>query len=96
MCDLIRILFFFFLCIQSRSSGEAIGYPLQYSWASLVTQTVKESACNAGDLGSTPWFGKIPWRRTWQPTSVFLPEESPWTEEPDGYCPWGSQKVAQN
>ena len=26
---------------------------------------------------------KDPWRRTWQPTPVFLPGESPWTEEPD-------------
>ena len=24
-----------------RSPGDGIGYPLQYSWASLVTQTVK-------------------------------------------------------
>ena len=24
-----------------RSAGEGIGYPLQYSWASLVTQLVK-------------------------------------------------------
>ena len=22
------------------------------------------------------WVGKIPWRRKWQPTSVFLPEKS--------------------
>ena len=33
-----------------RSPGEGIGYPLQYSWASLVAQTVK----NPGDLGSIP------------------------------------------
>ena len=26
---------------SGRSSGEEIGYPLQYSWASLVAQTVK-------------------------------------------------------
>ena len=26
-----------------RYPGEGIGYPLQYSWASLVTQTVKNS-----------------------------------------------------
>ena len=32
----------------------------------------KESACNAGDPGFDPWVGKIPWRRKWQPTSVFL------------------------
>ena len=29
-------------------------------------------------------IGKIPWRKAWQPTPIFLPEESPWTEEPDG------------
>ena len=29
-----------------------------------------------------PWFGKIPFRRAWQPTPVFLPGESQWTEEP--------------
>ena len=27
--------------------------------------------------GFNPWIRKIPWRREWQPTSVFLPEESP-------------------
>ena len=27
-------------------------------------------------------FGKIPWRRAWQPTPVFLPGKFPWTEEP--------------
>ena len=36
----------------------------------------KESTCNVGDLGSIP--GKIPWRRAWQPTPVFLPGASPW------------------
>jgi len=35
----------------------------------------KESACNAGDLGSTP-DQEDPWRREWQPTPVFLPGES--------------------
>ena len=28
-----------------------------------------------------PWIGKIPWRRERLPTPVFLPGESPWTEE---------------
>ena len=27
---------------------------------------------------------KNPWRRKWQPTPVFLPGESSWTEEPGG------------
>jgi len=33
----------------------------------------KESACNAGDLGSVSGSGKIPWRRTWLPTPILLP-----------------------
>ena len=36
-----------------RSPEGGTGYPLQYSWASLVVQLV-ESACNVGDLGSIP------------------------------------------
>ena len=40
---------------SGRSTGEGIGCPLQYSWASLLVQTV-ESACNAGDLG---WEGPL-------------------------------------
>ena len=55
-----------------RSPGEGIYYPLQYSWASLVAQMVKESACNAGDLGSIPGLGRFPWRRAWLPTPVLL------------------------
>ena len=39
---------------------------------------VKNPAAKAGDLrdGFKPWVGKIPWRRAWQPTPVFLPGES--------------------
>ena len=33
-----------------------------------------------------------PWWRAWQPTPVFLPEESPWTEEPGGCGPWGHKE----
>ena len=35
-----------------------------------------------GDLGLIPGLGRSPWRRAWQPTPVFLPGESLWTEEP--------------
>ena len=42
-----------------RSPGEAIGYPLQYSWASLMAQRV-ESARSAGDLGLIPESGRSP------------------------------------
>ena len=44
----------------ARSPGEGIGYPLQYSWASLVAQLVKESACSVGDLSLIPGLGRSP------------------------------------
>ena len=43
--------------------------------------------------GFDPWVGQIPWRRAWQPTPVFLPGESPWTEKPGGLQSLGSQRV---
>ena len=35
----------------------------------------------------------MPWIREWQPNSVFLPGESPWTERPCGLQSMGSQRV---
>ena len=49
-----------------------------------------------GRPGFNPWVGKIPWKRTWQPTPVFLPGESPWTEEPGRLQSMGSQRVGHN
>ena len=44
---------------SGRSPGERIGYPLQYSWASLVVQVIK-NVCNAGDLGLIPGLVRSP------------------------------------
>ena len=56
----------------------------------------KKSTCNAGNLGSVPGLGRFPWRRAWQTTPVFLPGESPWTEEPGVLQSTGSQRVRHN
>ena len=40
-----------------------------------------------------PLVRKIPWRTAWQPTPIFLPGESPWTEEPGGLQSMGLQRV---
>ena len=37
--------------------------------------------------GFNPWVGKIPWRRKWQPTPVFLPGESHGQRSLAGYSP---------
>ena len=49
-----------------------------------------------GRPGFNPWVGKIPWRRAWQPIPVFLPRESPWTEEPGELKSMGLQRVGQD
>ena len=43
-----------------------------------------------------PWAKKIPWRRSWQPTPVFLPGESLGQRSLAGYSPWGCKRVGHN
>ena len=50
----------------------------------------KESTCQCRRYGLDPWVGKIPWRRKWQLTPVFLPGES------HGRRSMGSQRVGRN
>ena len=42
--------------------------------------------------GFDPWVGKIPWRRAWQPTPVFVPGESKERRWLAGYSPWGHKE----
>ena len=59
----------------------------------------KQSGCNtghAGNMGSVCWVGKIPLRRAWQLTPVFLPEESQGKEEPGGLQSIESQRVGRS
>ena len=57
-----------------------------------MIQTVKESICNAGDLGWEDSGGK----HGGILTPVFLLGESPWTEEPDGLQSMGSQRFGHD
>ena len=49
----------------------------------------KESACQHGRCRFSPWVRKIPWKRKWQPTPVFLPGEFHGQRSLAGYSPWG-------
>ena len=40
-----------------------------------------------------PWVRKIPWRRKWQPATLFSPGESHGQRSLVGYSPGGSQKA---
>ena len=48
----------------------------------------KESACNAGNLGSIPRLGRSPGEGNGNPTPVFLPGESYGQKSLVGYSPW--------
>ena len=39
------------------------------------------------------WVRKIPWRRKWQPTPVFLPGEAHGQRILEGYSPWGCKEL---
>ena len=63
--------------------------------ASLVAQMVKRLP--TGRPRFDPWVRKIPWRRKWQPTLVFLPGKSHGQRSLVGYSPGGwSQRVEPN
>ena len=52
----------------------------------------KESTSQCRRLGFNIWMEKIPWRRKWQPTLVFLPGESHGGRSLVGYSPWGREE----
>ena len=64
--------------------------------ASQVGVVVKNLPANAGDIkrhGFDPWVEKIPWRRQWQATPVFLPGKSHGQRSLASYSPWGPKEL---
>ena len=45
--------------------------------------------------GFDPWVGKIPWRKAWQPTPVFLPGASQGQRSLEGYSPQGHKEESE-
>ena len=66
------------------SSGLDFGLP---RWLSD-----KESACQYRRCRFDPWIMKIPWRREWQPTAVFLPGELHGQRSLAGYSLWSGEE----
>ena len=75
-----------------RSAGEGIGYPIQYSWASLVAQLVK----NQPAMWET-WVWSLSWKDPLEKGKAthfsILAWRIPRTEEAGGYSPGGRKKV---
>ena len=85
---LIFILLTVCVCIYFKLDNIYRGLP---KWISG-----KESACQCRRhrrCGFNPWVRKVPWRRAWQPTPVFLPERSHGQRCLMGYSPWGRKEL---
>ena len=75
-----------FICNSFLYTSSSEGFP--------GSSDSKETACNSGDLARyNPWVRKIPWRREWQLTLVFLPGKSPGQRSLVGYSPWGHKEL---
>ena len=78
-----------------RSSGEGIGYKLQYSWASLVAQKVK----NPPAMQET-WLWSLGLEDSLEKGMVthsrIFAQRTPWTEEPGRLQSMGSQIVGHD
>ena len=59
---------------------------------SLVAQSVKNPPAMHGRPGFDLWVEKIPWKRAWLPTPVFLLRESNRQRNLSGYGPWGRKE----
>ena len=71
-----------------------MGYPLQYSWASFVAQTVK----NPPVMRET-WVQSLGWvvlLEEGMATHSILAHRIPWSEKPGKLQFMGSQKVGHN
>ena len=80
-CPRIPVVNFSVSATEGLMSSNTIGFP--------GDSVGKESTCNAGE----PWVGKIPWRRKWQPTPVFLPGESHGQRSLVDYSPQGCKEL---
>ena len=73
---------------SGRSAGEGIGYPLQYSWASLVAQLVKNLPAMREIWVWETWIRSLdredPLEQGMVTHSSILAWRTPWTEDPGG------------
>ena len=95
MTILLLGLLWLFTFISAFSHLSDYTYPLAKVFLGLPRWVSnKESSCQCrrcGRRGFNAWVRKIPWRRKWQPTPVFVLGKSHGQRSLAGYSPWGCQ-----
>ena len=67
-------------------------YHIYNLYVSLVAQMVKNLP-TMQENSFDPWVGKIPWRREWLPTPVFLPGKFHGQRSLASYSPWSHEEL---
>ena len=84
------------MCHQTLQLVQISANQLPLCWPSQEVLMVKNSPANAGRhqrCEFETWVRKIPWRRAWQPTLVFLPGEPHGQRSLAGCSPWGHKET---
>ena len=72
---------------ETRYYTKVTGFPGGSAGREPARQCRRHKRC-----GFDAWVRKIPWRRKWQPTSVFLPGKSHGQRSLTGYSLWGRKE----
>ena len=82
----------------SLQAPPSMGFSRQVCWSGGPLPSPRrwyrggEFTCQSRSCSFNPWVRKIPWRKTWQPTPVFLPGEFHGQRSLEGYSPWGHKE----
>ena len=67
--------------------------PLGKPQVALVVKNLLANTGRCKKCGFDSWVGKLPWRKAWQPTPVFLPGEFHGQKSLVGYSLWGCKET---
>ena len=91
----------FFVCVNYHIRGILAKLLLYHicvpNWSVGLPRWLSERIClPCRRLMFDLWVRKIPWRRTWQPTPVFLPGKLHRQRSLAGYSPWCRKRIGHD
>ena len=80
-------------CFHLFGIGQLLFHVLIVLWGLPWWFNRKKPTCQCRRHGFSLWVGKIPWRRKWQHTPLFLPGKSHKQRSLTGYSSWFFERV---